>query len=94
MHFIITCLDRADACDRRVDNYPAHQAYLETAPIRNVISGPIPHETEDRNIGSHFTVEADSRDQVIEFNRNDPFFKAGVWGEIVIRPFIMRVDNR
>ncbi|CAH1663165.1 YciI family protein [Chelatococcus asaccharovorans] len=94
MLFIITCIDKPDAAARRLANYDAHKAYLETAAIRNLLSGPLVHETEDRMIGSHFLVEARSREDVEEFNRNDPFNRAGVWGEITIHRFINRVDNR
>ena len=94
MLFIVTCLDKPDAAELRVANYDAHKAYQETAKIRNLISGPLPHETEDRMIGSHFLVEAESREEVELFNKNDPFNKHGIWGEISIRSFVKRVDNR
>lgn len=93
-HYIITCLDKDDAREKRIANYDAHKAYLDTKPIRIVISGPLPHDTEDYMIGSHFVVEADSLDEVVTFNRNDPFNQAGVWGDIKIRRFIKRMDNR
>jgi len=94
MHYIITCFDNADAREKRLDNYDAHKAYLDTKPIRIVISGPIQHDIEDHMIGSHFVVEADSLEEVVTFNRNDPFNRAGVWGDILIRRFIKRMDNR
>lgn len=94
MHYIITCLDNADAKEKRLANYDAHKAYLDTKPIRIVISGPIQHDTEDYMIGSHFVVEADSPEEVVTFNRNDPFNRTGVWGDVQIRRFIKRMDNR
>ena len=45
-------------------------------------------------IGSMFIFEADTIDDVVAFNREDPFAKAGVWETVSIRPFLMRVDNR
>lgn len=93
-HFIVTCLDKADARQKRIDNYDKHKAYLATDPISIVISGPIPHDTEDYMIGSHFVVEAETREEVEAFNNKDPFFLEGVWGDVVIRRFIKRMDNR
>jgi uncharacterized protein YciI len=45
-------------------------------------------------IGSFFLVEAGSKEDVIEFNRNDPFNAAQVWQQVSIHAFLKRVDNR
>ena len=45
-------------------------------------------------IGSFFLVQADTREQVEAFNRNDPFHAAGIWEHVRIHPFLKRMDNR
>ena len=45
-------------------------------------------------IGSLFILEAASKADVEAFNREDPFAKTGVWQQVNIHPFNMRVDNR
>jgi uncharacterized protein YciI len=45
-------------------------------------------------IGSCFIFEAGSKEDVVNFNRNDPFTVAGVWQQVSIHGFLMRIDNR
>ncbi len=95
MHFAIYCLDKPDGLATRVALYDDHRAYLaSTAPVSIVISGPLLAEDGETMIGSLFVVEADDRDAVEHFHRNDPFFLNGVWDTAQIRPFLKRVDNR
>lgn len=94
MHYVIHCLDHPGAVRKRLDHYAAHKAYLATAPMKTVISGPLLADDEETMIGSCFVVEADSLAEVEAFNRDDPFKKADLWQTISIRPFSKRVDNR
>ncbi len=94
MHYVIHCLDHPGSVEKRLANYEAHKAYLATASMRTVISGPLLADDEQTMIGSCFVVEAASLAEVEAFNRNDPFHAAGLWRTISIRPFSKRVDNR
>jgi uncharacterized protein len=94
MHFIIHCLDRPDAVADRLKHYEAHKAYLAAASVRTVISGPLLADDKETMIGSCFLIESDDQEAVFAFNREDPFYKAGVWQDIKIHPFSKRVDNR
>lgn len=94
MHYVIHCLDHAGAVQKRLDHYEAHKAYLGAAKMKTVISGPLLADDEVTMIGSCFVVEAASLAEVEAFNQADPFFKAGLWATISIRPFLKRVDNR
>ncbi|RFU49103.1 YciI family protein [Paraburkholderia sp. DHOC27] len=94
MHFIVHCLDHEDALQRRLSNYEAHKEYLSKAKVRSVISGPLVSDDGQTMIGSCFLLEAESKEDVIDFNRNDPFNAAGVWRQVDIHAFLKRVDNR
>jgi uncharacterized protein YciI len=94
MHFVVHCLDHADAIETRLANYEAHKAYLASAPVNILISGPLLADDGGTMIGSMFLVEADDKAAVEDFNRNDPFSRAGVWERVQIHPFFKRVDNR
>jgi uncharacterized protein YciI len=94
MHYVIHCLDRSDAVQKRLEHYEAHKTYLGSAKIKTVISGPLLADDEQTMIGSCFVVEATNLAEVEAFNRADPFFKADLWATISIRPFSKRVDNR
>ncbi|UDM52690.1 YciI family protein [Cupriavidus sp. MP-37] len=94
MYFIIHCLDHADALPRRLESYDAHRAYLDAAAVQCVVCGPLMSEDGEQMIGSLFLVRAQDKQQVVDFNRGDPFHQAGVWQHVHIHPFVMRVDNR
>lgn len=94
MHYVIHALDHDGAVATRLAHYDAHKAYLSTAPVKTVISGPLLADDEETMIGSHFVLEAASLAEAVAFNANDPFAKAGLWKSVSIRPFSKRVDNR
>ncbi|WP_349631812.1 YciI family protein [Burkholderia pyrrocinia] len=94
MYFVIHCVDREGALERRLANYEAHKAYLAGAKVRSIISGPLVSDDGETMIGSFFLVEAEGKEEVIAFNRNDPFSAAEVWGPVSIHPFLKRVDIR
>jgi uncharacterized protein YciI len=94
MRFVIHCLDKPGALPIRLANYDAHKAYLAEGRIATVISGPLVATDGETMIGSLFVVDAASHAEVEDFNRNDPFAKAGVWESVSINAFVMRVDNR
>ena len=94
MHFIVHCIDHDEALPLRLANYDAHKAYLAAASVRTIISGPLVADDGETMKGSCFLLEADSKDAVVAFNRNDPFSAAGVWKTISIHQFLKRVDNR
>lgn len=94
MLYVIHCIDFQDALPRRLATYEAHKAYLASASVKTVISGPLVADASDTMIGSMFIIEAESLHEANVFNQNDPFHAARVWAEVRINPFFMRVDNR
>jgi uncharacterized protein YciI len=92
MHFTVYCLDHPGMVQRRLDHYEAHKAYLQTAPVKALISGPLLESDGETMIGSFFLYEADRFDVLRQFVDEDPFNKAGIWKTIEIRPFLKRVD--
>ncbi|QBR01923.1 YciI family protein [Paraburkholderia pallida] len=93
MHFIVYCIDHPGMVERRLANYDAHKAWLETSPLRTLISGPLT-ELDGTMIGSFFLYEADDIENVRAFASRDPFNVAGIWETVDIRAFLKRVDNR
>ena len=94
MLFSIHCLDGRDQKVLRERHFQAHQDYLKAATVRLVVAGPLLADDEATAIGGLFVVEVPDRQAAEEFNRNDPFHKAGVWGEIHISVFKTRWDDR
>ncbi|MBN8944923.1 MAG: YciI family protein [Rhizobiales bacterium] len=94
MHFMLHGLDKPDALPVRLAHYDAHRAYIAAAPVKIIVSGPLVSDDGTRMIGSFILMEAESRDQVVAFNRADPFYQAGVWERVDIHRCEKRVDNR
>jgi hypothetical protein len=94
MNYIVYCLDHDGMVEKRLANYDAHKAYLATSPVKTLVSGPVLATDNETMIGSFFLYESDSIEAVQNFNKEDPFNKAGIWKTVDIRPFSKRVDNR
>ena len=93
MHFVIFCIDKPDIV-REPAVMQAHIEYLSQSPIKNVMSGPITKDDGDGVIGSLYIVEAESRQTIEDFQKDDPLFKADYWETVEVRAFHKRVDNR
>ncbi|CAL8481575.1 YciI family protein [Caballeronia sp. S22] len=93
MHFTVYCLDHPGMLQRRLEHYDDHKAYLKTAPIATLISGPLLESDGETMIGSFFLYEADRIDVLRRFVDEDPFNQAGIWKTAEIRPFLKRVDT-
>lgn len=94
MRFAIHCRDAEGALPMRLSLYDAHKAHLAAATLGMVISGPLLAEDGETMIGSLFVIDAEDRAAVEAFVAADPFQRGGVWAEVSIHRFHMRVDNR
>jgi len=91
MLYVILGKDKPNS-SARLDNYEAHKAYLSKSPVKIVFSGPlVDDKNRDAMIGSLFLIDAESIEQVQDFNRNDPFHKAGVWETVYVEAFHKRM---
>lgn len=93
MIFIITCLDKPGVLDKRMACLQPHMDYMSTDPINTLLSGPLVGADGKTAIGSFFMVEADSKDDVLAFQKNDPMYQAGIWDTVIVEHFIKRVDT-
>ncbi len=90
MLWVIHCLDKPDALERRLDCIDAHRAYLATGPIDIVMSGPLMDDANENMIGSLFLVNAENREEIAAFQENDPLYQADVWKSVSINVFYRR----
>ena len=93
MHFVIFCIDKPDIT-REPAVMQAHIDYLNQSPIKNVMSGPLTKDAGEGVIGSLYIVEAENRQAIEDFQKDDPLFKANYWKTVEVRAFQKRVDNR
>ena len=94
MLFRIHCLDKADRKALRDQHFQARRDYLNVAPFRLVIAGPLLADGAAIAIGSLFGIDAEHRRAAESFNRNAPFHKAGIWSDIHICVFKKRSGDR
>ncbi|MGE7990296.1 YciI family protein [Pseudomonas sp. NPDC089554] len=93
MLYVIYCKDNPSKPTRREAFYEAHRAYLKQASLKILIAGPYTSEQSDKKIGSLLVVEANTLEQALNFQRNDPFAREGVWSEVLVHPFLLSIDQ-
>ena len=90
---LLHSIHNENSFEKRMGIIDEHRRYLARHPIKTLISGPLTDISGNVMNGSFFMVEAETENEVKEFQSNDPIFKAGVWDQITISPFNKRVDN-
>ena len=86
MRYVLFCEDKAASEPLRLANREDHLAWVATQTGIE-LAGPMLSDDGEHMLGSLFILEADSADTVRAFNAEDPYTKAGLWGNVVIRPF-------
>ena len=83
MLFVVTALDREHARDLRQATRPAHFEYVQkTGAVR--LGGPFLDAKGDM-IGSLIVIEAPDLAAAQEWQRNDPYTKAGLFAQADVR---------
>jgi uncharacterized protein YciI len=94
MLYVVYCQDNPETPNKRDQHYDAHRAYLKEATTKIVMAGPFLDEDGQTRIGSMLLVEAESIQEVREFQQNDPFAVNAVWKDVFINPYVMAIDRR
>lgn len=94
MFYVVYCQDNPETPNKRDQYYDAHRAYLKEATANIVMAGPFLDTDGQTRIGSMLLVNAESMDEVLEFQRNDPFAINAVWKNVFINPYVMAIDRR
>ena len=92
MLFCIHCMDQQGQLQRRLDNYEAHRAHLNSTATTIVLAGPVAADDGETPVGSMFVVDVRDRAGAEAFYRADRFYKLDVWDRDSIRlhPFVKR----
>lgn len=83
MRVALICTDKPGALQIRVDNRPAHLAYIAATGVVEM-AGPF-LDSEGRMIGSLIILSVDSLQAAKDWAANDPYAEAGLFGDVVIR---------
>ncbi len=84
--FILIRRDKKGALETRLATRQAHLAYVEKAGANVLLAGPM-LDDGGNFCASVFILEAESQSDAQRFADEDPYAKAGVFGETEIRPF-------
>ncbi len=90
MPFLAICHDHPVAESKviRETQLQAHFAYIETILDRVLVAGPVGDAPPDEFATSLFLYAVEDRDEAEQLLHGDPYFKAGLYGEVQIRPFL------
>jgi len=82
MPFVLICQDKPGALQTRLDNRPAHLAYLEGA---GVVIHAGPFIENGGPVGSMVVIDVADMDAARAFAAADPYAKAGLFSSVSIR---------
>lgn len=87
MIFVFHLLDKPGTGELRQRVRPEHKAYLARVAERIAFAGPLLHEDGQTMLGSLLAIDFDSRAAAEAWLADEPFTRAGLYGETRIHPF-------
>ncbi|MFQ5958223.1 MAG: YciI family protein [Alphaproteobacteria bacterium] len=93
MLFAISCIDKPDHGAVRLENRPAHIAYLESKAGTVRFAGPYTSEDGAAMTGSLLVIEADDLAAARAFAAADPYARAGLFESVDVRPWRWVIGN-
>lgn len=84
MHFVAILTDREDGLQVRLENRPAHIEWLKETGM--AIAGPFLDDKGDM-VGSLLIIEAEDEAAARVVVATDPYAKAGLFKDTVVRPW-------
>lgn len=87
MHYLVYCTDTAEGSRLRQEHMEPHRAHVRAHADKLRLAGPCPAAEGQSREGSLLVIEGNSVAEVRAIMEADPYFKAGVWEDVVVRPF-------
>jgi uncharacterized protein len=91
MLFVATCVDKPHSSDKRMENRPAHLAYLNGLSSKVKIGGALLASDHATPVGSMIIFEAESEDEVLALLAKDPYSLVELFESVSVRPWRPRV---
>ena len=85
MRYALIARDKPDHLQTRLDNRPAHLDYMKASGAVDM-AGPFLDDAGNM-CGSLIVLNFDTLDQAWDWANNEPYFKAGLFAEIDIKPW-------
>ena len=86
---IARCFDKSGkaAAKRRKTFLPDHLEYVDTIMAQIFAAGPLYTYDHETIIGSLYIYNTDDVSTAKDLLKNDPYYRADIWGEIRFTPF-------
>jgi uncharacterized protein YciI len=85
--FLVLCNDNPDMLALRQENRPKHMAHIQSLGDRLKMAGPQLDAADGDPCGSVLIIEGESAEDVEGFMKRDPFWQAGIFKDMAVRPF-------
>ncbi len=87
MLFVATCTDKPDSMAKRLENRPAHLAYLASLGARVKVGGALLAPDQKSVVGSLIVFEAADEAEVAALLAGDPYAKAQLFADVDVKPW-------
>ncbi len=85
--FAVICFDRPDSARLRDANRARHLEHLEANLDKIAFAGPLKNDEDGPSVGTLIVLDVGDRAAAEAIAHADPFYEAGVFESVVIRPF-------
>ena len=87
MLFIAICTDKPDSLQLRLDNRPAHLAYLTSLGAKAPAGGALLTADKQGVVGSLIIFEGENEAEIAAMLAGDPYAKAGLFVSVDVKPW-------
>ena len=84
--YIVTCLDKKNSLNKRLANRELHLEYLKSLKNNLILAGPILNKI-NKPKGSVLILKFQTRFELNNFLKNDPYSKVGLFESVNIEIF-------
>ncbi len=93
MLFIATCVDKPNSVEKRLENRPAHLAWLTSLGAKVKIGGAMLADDLKTPIGSMLIFEGESEADIRAILAEDPYARAGLFDSVSLKPWRQAVGQ-
>ncbi len=93
MLFIAICVDKPHSMEKRLENRPAHLAYLKTLGAKVKIGGAMLADDLKTPVGSMLIFEGESQIEIWSILAEDPYQRAGLFDTVTVKPWRQAVGQ-
>lgn len=93
MLFAVSCIDKPNHLQVRIDNRPAHVEFLKSNADMVKLAGPYLDDDGQTMNGSLLVIDAPDRAALDAFLAADPYAKAGLFDKVMVRLWRWTIGN-